>query len=95
MDTLACQSRKNVAKCDNSFEMRTTWLFEILNANCAPQFIGGPVCLSAKYKLSSIYYSCSSMFGCIELQNKVALDASAVLNTIATNNLDNGVILDQ
>jgi len=25
----------------------------------------------------------------------VALDASAVLNTIATNNLDNGVILDQ
>jgi hypothetical protein len=51
--------------------------------------------LSAKYKLSSIYYSCSSTFGCIELQNKVALDASAVLNTIATNNLDNGVILDQ
>lgn len=50
MDTSACQARKNVAKCDNSFEMRTTWLFEILNANCTPRFVGESVCLSAKYK---------------------------------------------
>jgi len=51
MDTLACQTRKNVAKCDNSSEMRTAWLFEILNANCAPQILGGPICLSAKIQI--------------------------------------------
>lgn len=64
MDTLACYSKKNVAKCDNSFEMRITWLFETLNANCTPRFVGGFVFSSALYKQSSEGYSSEGALSC-------------------------------
>jgi len=54
MDTLARRSKKNAAKCDNSGEMRTAWLFETLNANRALcHFFGGRVRSSVLYESSS------------------------------------------